>query len=127
MTYGELWWRAFWMTQAIEVPIYLLVLTKFPARPRWRSGREPDRLAAQVFLRVLASAITHPWVWYFFRMSSTTTGRWSLSPRRSPWWSKRCGFISAVCVALCYGRLSQTARALRLVFYGTDGEHAPCI
>jgi len=33
MTYHELWWRAFWMTQAIEVPIYTLILTKLPARP----------------------------------------------------------------------------------------------
>ncbi len=67
MTYGEQWWRAFWMTQAIEVPIYLVILTKFPATPRWRDGHEPmTDWPHKLACAFLASAITHPWVWYFF-------------------------------------------------------------
>ena len=67
MTYHELWWRAFWMTQAIEVPIYTLILTRMPARPLWQQPHEPPLgLPMRIVVAFLASAITQPWVWYVF-------------------------------------------------------------
>jgi len=67
MTYEQLWWRAFLLTQAVEVPIYTAILTRFPARPLWRDQTGPPMsLPLRLLMAFLASAITHPWVWYFF-------------------------------------------------------------
>ncbi len=67
MTYEQLWLRAFLLTQAVEIPIYTLILSRFPARPLWQSGgSDPLSLPMRILCAFLASAITHPWVWYFF-------------------------------------------------------------
>ena len=49
------WWTAFVLTQAIEIPIYLLGMRRSAIHPAWR-------LAAAFG----ASALTHPVVWFVF-------------------------------------------------------------
>ena len=49
------WLSAFFVTQAVEVPIYALALGREPVARSW-----PRRLG----LGFLASAITHPVVWF---------------------------------------------------------------
>jgi hypothetical protein len=69
LTYEQLWWRAFWLTQAIEVPIYTLLLTLLPARPLWRRpdpAAPPLGLELRLLVAFAASSLTHPWVWYVF-------------------------------------------------------------
>lgn len=66
MTYANLWWRAFWETQALEVPMYVAAFHLFPARPLWQRTDEPLAFPGTLGVAFLASALTHPLVWYFF-------------------------------------------------------------
>lgn len=61
--YVRAWLDAFWFTQAVEVPIYVLALRTRRQRP----GAERDaldRLPVQIAVAFAASLITHPIVWF---------------------------------------------------------------
>lgn len=51
----ELWWRAHWHTQCIEVPIYFLLLCWF-FRRWW----------IPLPLGLFVNLVTHPLLWYYF-------------------------------------------------------------
>ncbi len=95
-SYAGLWQRAFWTTQAIEIPIYLLVFHLSPAFPKWSSQTQPLSFPLSWFCAFWASALTHPFVWYFF-------------PRVLP------GYFEAVAVSEAFAVLTE---ALWLAFCG---------
>ena len=55
MTYAQIWFKAFVLTVAIEVPL-VVALTA--------SGEQPFR--KRVGIAVLAQVVTHPLVWFLF-------------------------------------------------------------
>lgn len=61
--YTRAWLGAFVFTQVVEVPIWAYALRR-GCRPE--PGREPWPLWVAVLLGAGASAITHPFVWFYF-------------------------------------------------------------
>ena len=55
--WGFDWFKAFLFTQAFEIPVYMVALSRYRPELRWYT-----RLA----FSFEASAITHPFVWFLF-------------------------------------------------------------
>ena len=55
--WGRDWAEAFWFTQAFEMPVYLVALYLYRPELRWYT---------RAVIAFGASAITHPFVWFFF-------------------------------------------------------------
>lgn len=74
--WSDEWRAAFLFTQGFEIPIYLFALSRVPTNPKERSflgesTKPEERRSLWGWLRLLliafgASAMTHPFVWFFF-------------------------------------------------------------
>ena len=86
------WLSAFLLTQLIEVPVYLLA-QRSSARPLW----------ARALIGFLASAITHPVVWFVFPAVL----------ERLPWeWMVACAELFAVVTEAIWLRACGVRRPL---------------
>jgi hypothetical protein len=61
--WSDEWRSAFLFTQAVEIPIYLFALSRLPGP---EGGRRAIDWLKLLLLAFGASAITHPFVWFFF-------------------------------------------------------------
>lgn len=66
LTYTQHWLVAFVFTQAVEVPIYMLALTRLGGPPRLAKTEAgpPLPLPLRLFVALAASLVTHPVVWF---------------------------------------------------------------
>ena len=74
LTYTQHWLVAFVFTQAVEVPIYTLALTRLGGQlraPKTEAG-PPLPLSLRLFVAFAASLVTHPVVWFVFPLLMQT-------------------------------------------------------